>query len=39
MIAHDEAELPALLSGAGSRRILKWDTVEWGEIPADFGRK
>jgi len=20
-------------------RILKWDTKEWGEIPADFGRK
>lgn len=20
-------------------RILKWDTDEWGEIPADFGRK
>jgi ribonuclease HI len=19
--------------------ILKWDTVNWGEIPADFGRK
>ena len=20
-------------------RILKWETQEWGEIPADFGRK
>ena len=20
-------------------RVLKWDTVKWGEIPADFGRK
>ena len=20
-------------------RIIKWDTVNWGEIPADFGRK
>ena len=20
-------------------RILKWETKEWGEIPADFGRK
>ncbi|WP_242032734.1 RNase H family protein [Oscillatoria sp. FACHB-1406] len=20
-------------------RILKWDTTNWGEIPADFGRK
>ena len=19
--------------------ILKWDTQNWGEIPADFGRK
>jgi len=22
-----------------STRILKWETAEWGEIPADFGRK
>lgn len=22
-----------------ANRILKWDTVKWGEIPADFGRK
>ena len=20
-------------------KILKWNTEEWGEIPADFGRK
>ncbi len=20
-------------------RIIKWETKEWGEIPADFGRK
>ncbi|KAA6314154.1 Ribonuclease H, partial [termite gut metagenome] len=20
-------------------QILKWNTEEWGEIPADFGRK
>ena len=20
-------------------QILKWETAEWGEIPADFGRK
>jgi ribonuclease HI len=20
-------------------KILKWDTANWGEIPADFGRK
>lgn len=22
-----------------TNKILKWDTVNWGEIPADFGRK
>ena len=22
-----------------SNPVLKWDTVNWGEIPADFGRK
>ena len=22
-----------------STQILKWETAEWGEIPADFGRK
>ena len=22
-----------------TNRIIKWDTEEWGEIPADFGRK
>ena len=22
-----------------STKILKWETSEWGEIPADFGRK
>jgi len=22
-----------------STRIIKWETAEWGEIPADFGRK
>ena len=22
-----------------SNRIIKWETKEWGEIPADFGRK
>lgn len=22
-----------------TNRLLKWDTEEWGEIPADFGRK
>lgn len=24
---------------AGGLKIQKWDTQEWGEIPADFGRK
>ena len=23
----------------GERQILKWNTADWGEIPADFGRK
>jgi ribonuclease HI len=23
----------------GSIKIVKWDTKQWGEIPADFGRK
>jgi ribonuclease HI len=22
-----------------STKIMKWETSEWGEIPADFGRK
>jgi ribonuclease HI len=28
-----------LLSDMGPWEILKWDTKNWGEIPADFGRK
>ena len=28
-----------LASNTYSNLILKWDTVNWGEIPADFGRK
>lgn len=28
-----------LKSHTCKNRILKWDTAEWGEIPADFGRK
>lgn len=28
-----------LLSNTFSNPILKWDTANWGEIPADFGRK
>lgn len=28
-----------LLSNTYSNPILKWDTANWGEIPADFGRK
>lgn len=28
-----------LKSNTYSTRILKWETKEWGEIPADFGRK
>ncbi|MCX6055609.1 MAG: hypothetical protein NTZ74_11975 [Chloroflexi bacterium] len=22
-----------------SNKLLKWDTIAWGEIPADYGRK
>jgi ribonuclease HI len=43
MIARGEEELPMLLAPvageAGRPSILKWDTADWGEIPADFGRK
>ncbi len=28
-----------LRENAYSTRVLKWETKEWGEIPADFGRK
>lgn len=28
-----------LQNNAYSNRIIKWKTEEWGEIPADFGRK
>jgi ribonuclease HI len=28
-----------LKSNTYTNRILKWETREWGEIPADFGRK
>ena len=28
-----------LQSNTYSNQILKWDTPNWGEIPADFGRK
>lgn len=28
-----------LKSNVYSNKILKWDTKNWGEIPADFGRK
>ncbi|GAB4400724.1 MAG: ribonuclease H family protein [Anaerolineales bacterium] len=28
-----------LAANSYPNKILKWDTVHWGEIPADFGRK
>lgn len=28
-----------LMSNTYTTKILKWDTPNWGEIPADFGRK
>ncbi len=36
MIARAEAWL---LSNSYSNPIIKWNTEQWGEIPADFGRK
>jgi ribonuclease HI len=40
MIAEAESDLPALLPMSRRREaVLKWDTAEWGENPADFGRK
>jgi ribonuclease HI len=44
MIADAEAELGDNKIRPAAQRlvdppILKWDTAEWGEIPADFGRK
>ena len=26
-------------SNTWPNRVMKWNTEEWGEIPADFGRK
>ena len=34
----DRAEL-WLINNTYETRIIKWDTEQWGEIPADFGRK
>ena len=28
-----------LMNNTWKNPILKWDTAQWGEIPADFGRK
>ncbi|MFO7922681.1 MAG: ribonuclease H, partial [Bacteroidales bacterium] len=28
-----------LKNNTWNNKILKWDTENWGEIPADFGRK
>ncbi|RMD69970.1 MAG: ribonuclease H, partial [Cyanobacteria bacterium J149] len=28
-----------LSNNSYSNKILKWNSKEWGEIPADFGRK
>jgi ribonuclease HI len=43
LIAKAEDELHGAIADGGApsggARILKWDTREWGEIPADFGRK
>lgn len=34
-----EAEAYLLTNGIGDIELHKWDTKQWGEIPADFGRK
>ena len=43
MIAQAERELRGMTADGrdltGEYTILKWDTREWGENPADFGRK
>ena len=36
LIARAEAWLQ---NNSYTTRIIKWETSEWGEIPADFGRK
>jgi ribonuclease HI len=28
-----------LVDNTYSNKIIKWETEDWGEIPADFGRK
>ena len=33
------AEAESILRSLPRRRVLKWDTKAWGEIPADYGRK
>lgn len=33
------AEAEKSLRSLAARRVLKWDTKTWGEIPADYGRK
>ena len=43
MIAKAEDELQGISASKtilrANQQILKWQTAEWGEIPADFGRK
>ncbi|MBK8621692.1 MAG: ribonuclease H family protein [Saprospiraceae bacterium] len=34
-----ERALLWLKNNSYQNKIIKWDTVKWGEIPADFGRK
>ncbi|MDD4406203.1 MAG: ribonuclease H, partial [Massilibacteroides sp.] len=28
-----------LTSNTYTTKVMKWETADWGEIPADFGRK
>ncbi len=40
-VAENDLRTGGLVDGGGRKgtRVLKWKTDEWGEIPADFGRK
>ncbi len=39
LFLHIERAERWLKENAYTTPILKWETQEWGEIPADFGRK
>ena len=39
MFSHVDRALKWLNNNNFTNPIFKWDTKNWGEIPADFGRK